>query len=74
MIKTKTIKLEEKVYDQLDRFRIKGETFSQAVEKLLSGRETASGLILVLEGAFRFREWQRDQLEASAAATEEAQE
>lgn len=32
---TKTIKLDDKVYQELDDFRVKGETFSAAVYRLL---------------------------------------
>ncbi len=34
-----TIKLEDRIYDKLERFRGKRETFSQAVERLLVAGE-----------------------------------
>ncbi|MBA7683677.1 hypothetical protein ES703_92057 [subsurface metagenome] len=41
---TKTIKLGDKVYHQLDRLRGKRETFSDVVAKLLTTKEAADTL------------------------------
>ena len=43
-----TIKLEDQVYDQLERFRGKRETYSQAVERLLGAMSKALELIDIL--------------------------
>ena len=55
----KPIKLEEHVYDGVDELRGKGETFSQAVERLIQTRETVCELLDVLEGMIKFTEWKR---------------
>ena len=43
-----TIKLEDRVYHQLEQFRGKRETFSQAVERLLGAKEKANELSDIL--------------------------
>lgn len=45
-----TIKLEDQVYEKLERFRGKRETFSQAVERLLAAKEKATELLDILLG------------------------
>lgn len=42
---SKTIKIEEKVYNQLDRLRGKRETFSDIVAKLLTTKEGVDTMI-----------------------------
>jgi len=58
----KTVKLEDHVYDSLHAFRDKDETFSDAIERLLSARVNTCQLLDVLEGQIKFREWQREKL------------
>lgn len=58
---SKTIKLHNGVYAELEKFRDKRETFSDAIKKLLETRPKVFELITFLEGQLRFREWQRDQ-------------
>lgn len=41
---SKAIKIEDKVYHQLDQLRGKGETFSDVVAKLLTTKEAADTL------------------------------
>jgi len=64
----KTIKLEEPVYNRLDQFRGKRETFSQAVERLLTLLDRVGELRSVLEGQIEYAEFKRKQLEKQAAA------
>ena len=51
-----TIKLEDQVYDQLERFRGKRETFSQVVERLLAAKEKANELLDILAGRHNSQE------------------
>ena len=60
---SKAIKVEDQVYQELDKIRGKGETFSQVVETLLNGRQAALVFLDVLESTYNFREWQRQELE-----------
>ena len=60
---SKAIKVEDQVYQELDKIRGKGETFSQVVEALLNGRQAALVFLDVLESTYNFREWQRQELE-----------
>ena len=62
-----TIKLEDQVYDQLEVFRNKRETFSEAVERLLQVPGRLREIASILEGQVRFREWQSEQLEKTAS-------
>lgn len=39
---TKSIKLEDKTYQELEKFRLKNETFSQAVARLLTFHQEIS--------------------------------
>jgi len=61
---SKVIKVEEQVYDQLDKLKARGETFSQVIGDLLGARLQIFRLLDVLEGQLKFREWQRERLEA----------
>jgi len=53
----KTIKLEESVYFELDEIRVKGETFSQAVARLLDLRRMLSQLDPILRGQQAYQGW-----------------
>lgn len=59
---SKPIKVEEKVYDQLDQLRGKGETFSEVVEGLLTARSKMCETFSLIEGALKFREWRDEKL------------
>lgn len=54
----KTVKVTLEVYDRLEAFRGKHETFSQAVERLLVIREGLFTLSNVVSGVKVFGEWQ----------------
>ena len=53
---SKTIKLENQVYYQLDRLRGKRETFSEVVAKLLTTKEAVDTMALIWHGQLRERE------------------
>ena len=55
---TKTIKLEEDTYHQLDQLRRKRETFSEAVKRLILLREGMLGLSSVLGGFKAYAEYE----------------
>ena len=63
-----TIKLEDRVFNQLETFRDKRETYSQAVERLLAVKLEVMELVCILDGSARFEDWKRGKLEAAAAA------
>jgi len=65
---SRAIKVEDKIYQELDDIKVKGETFSQVIETLLSGRKSVYTFLNVLEGTYNFREWQRQELERLQAA------
>lgn len=56
---SKTIKLEDEIYQRLERWRGKRETFSEAVARLLNIQDAVGGLQDILEGQIAFREGQR---------------
>lgn len=60
---SKAIKVEDRVYEELDSIRGKGETFSQQIEALLLSRGKIFELIMVLEGGLKYREWQAERLQ-----------
>ncbi len=60
---SKAIKVEDQVYDELERLRRKGETFSDVVGDLLGTREKLCGLIDILRDEVRFNEWKLEQLD-----------
>ncbi|MBA7572674.1 hypothetical protein ES708_14458 [subsurface metagenome] len=59
---SKVIKVEDKIYAQLDQLRVKGQTFSDVCEDLLKGRLLILEAMNALEGPIKFREWQRERL------------
>ena len=69
---SRAIKVEDKIYQELDDIKVKGETFSQVIETLLSGRKSVYTFLNVLEGTYNFREWQRQELERLQAAERRA--
>ena len=65
---SKTIKVEDEVYNRLDEIRDFKETYSQVVEKLLAARERFCQTIDILESDVKYRNWQREQREKQEAA------
>ena len=62
-----TIKLEDQVYDQLEKFRNKRETFSEAVERLLRVKDGIDNLVGVLVGQKTESDRAREELDKAAA-------
>lgn len=60
---SKTIRVEDNVYLELEKLRDWKETFSQVIGKLTLTREELCKLLDVIEGAIKFREWQREKNE-----------
>ena len=60
---SKQIRIEDKVYDELDKLRIGRQTFNDVIEDLLKARLKILEAMNMLEGVIRFREWQRSELE-----------
>ena len=60
---SKQIRIEDKVYQELDKLRVGHQTFSDVCEDLLKARLKILEAMSMLEGVIRFREWQREQLE-----------
>lgn len=60
---SKTIRVEDDVYLELEKLRDWKETFSQVIAKLTMTRGELCKLFDIIEGAIRFREWQREKLE-----------
>jgi len=68
---SKGIKVDNQVYDDLDKLRGKGDTFSQVIEVLLESRLSTLNLMLSLEGALKFQDWKRDKLNEALGFREE---
>lgn len=62
-MKSKVIKVEEAVYNQLDTLRVGRQTFSDVIDDLLTGRLKILEAMQMLEGVLQYREWQREKLE-----------
>ena len=54
-----TIKLEDHVYESLQNFQDKRETFSQTVERLLALPGELNNVLSILEGQAKFEEFKR---------------
>ena len=59
----KDIKVEEQVYHKLDDFRAKHETFSQALDRLLTLMARMGEVKDILEGGVKYEEWRESELE-----------
>lgn len=60
---SKTIRVEDDVYLELEKLRDWKETFSTVIRNLVFNRGALCRLLDQIEGSLRFREWQREQLE-----------
>jgi len=58
-----TIRLEAPVYDRLEQFRGKKETFSQAVNRLLDIRDGIASLTSVIEGMESYAKFRAKKLQ-----------
>lgn len=63
----KNIQLSDDVYNRLETFRGKRETFSEAVERLLTMLEKVGQLRDILEGQVAFEREKRKKLEEQKA-------
>jgi len=71
---SKTIKVEDGVYRDLDQLRLGRQTFGDVLKDLLAARLMMLKTLPVLEGALRFREWQREQAEKMSTMPRDGQE
>lgn len=67
---TRTVKLEESVFNELERIREKSETKSDVVARLLGARSRIWDLVNVLEGQLKFNQERARQLEERIHAGE----
>lgn len=63
----KNIQLSVEVYNRLESFRGKRETFSEAVDRLLTMLEKVGELRDILEGQIEYAKFRKDKLEEPAA-------
>lgn len=56
---SRVIKVEDKIYKELDSLKAGRQTFSDVVKDLLKGRETILQAMDMLEGVVHFQEYQR---------------
>ena len=59
---SKVIKVDDEVYNDLDKLRVKGETFGEIIDMLLRGRITVLEMISVLEGSLKYHEYREQKL------------
>jgi len=57
---SKTIKVEDQVYLELDMIREKGETFSQIIESLLEARLKIFEIISMVEVVLRYEKYKQE--------------
>lgn len=60
---SRPIKVEDHIYEELDRLKVGRQTFSDVIQELLKARIEMLKALNMLEGTLRFREWQREQRE-----------
>ena len=65
---SKAIKVDDNIYEELDKMKLGRQTYSDVIADLLMARMSIIQLLNALEGSLRYREWQREQLEKAAAA------
>ncbi len=59
----RAIKVDDQVYNELEKMKQGRQTFSDIIEALLATRLKALELFSVLEGQIKFRKWQNEQRE-----------
>lgn len=57
---SRVIKVEDKVYLELDMIRDKGETFSQIIERLLQARLKMFETLNMIEGVLRYEKFKQE--------------
>ncbi len=68
---SKVIKVEETIYNALEKQKQGRQTFSDVISGLLSNRLEILEMMNVLEGQIGFRDWQRQKLEQLQKKEEE---
>jgi len=59
---SKAIKVKDRIYLELDMIREKGETFSQAIERLLVARLKIFELIYRVEELLKYEKWKQEEI------------
>ena len=59
---SKVIKVDDQVYEGLDKLRVKGETFGEIIAMLLYARVSVLELWSVLEGQLKFHEFKEQKI------------
>jgi hypothetical protein len=62
-----SIKLQDETHTTLDQLRGKGETYSQAVDRLLDLWRIIRGVEPVLRGSYVYHEWKQRRAQEAAA-------
>ncbi len=65
---SKPMKITDKTYEDLDRLRLKGETYSEVIDRLLNIRTRVMGMLTELEFLLDYDAWKRDELLKISAA------
>ena len=68
---SKVIKVDDQVYEDLDKLRVKGETFGEIIAMLLNARLRVLELWSILEGQLKFHEYKEQKLKALEKKLEE---
>lgn len=68
---SRAIKVDDKVYQELDLLRGEGQTFSQVIKNMLIARIETFKVLSIMEGRLKYREWQRKELDALIMARAE---
>lgn len=68
---SKTIRLEVPVYDRLELFREKRETFSSVVNRLLNIRDGVITLVSTIAGMENYAEYRSKKLQTTAPALDD---
>ena len=69
MNKKHSIKIDDEVYQKLDEFRGKRETFSQAIDRLLQLLSKVGQLRGIIEGQGNYAKWKAEQKETIPGRT-----
>ena len=59
---SKVIKVDDQVYEDLDKLRVKGETFGEIIAMLINARVRVLELWSVLEGQLKYADWREQRL------------
>ncbi len=65
---SKPMKITDKTYQELEKLRLKGETYSEVIDRLLNIRTRVMGMLTELEFLLDYEAWKRDELLKISAA------